>query len=110
MPFPIRIRQRARRRPHQEQLLLPLLHRQGRLRQGLEGRAQEAEAELRHEGDVEGAHHNEEKRQVGNEREENIDDAEEPIHCEYVLCVLRQGKFVLGDGLIIWRRSPLSHM
>jgi len=46
------------------QLRLPLLHRQGWVRQGMARGAQKGQALLRHEGDEQGSYHNQAKCQV----------------------------------------------
>jgi hypothetical protein len=60
----------------QEQLHVPLRHRQGWVRQGMEGGAQEGQGALRNEGNVQSPGPHQEKCQLSPQRTKNIIIAE----------------------------------
>lgn len=73
----------------EDELQLLILHWKRRLWQGVEGGKEKDQAALRHEGNVQGAHHHQEKHKVGHERTTDPHTASQSFHRQYVLRVPR---------------------
>ena len=89
---------------------VPLLHRQRRLRQGVEGRAQEVQVRLRHERNEQGAHPDQAQCQVGHERAPDPHAAAQSVLGQHVLRVLGPRQPVPGHGPAQRRRPALPHL
>ena len=92
------------------QLCVPLLYRQGWLWQGVASREKKGQEVLRDEGDEQGKNNNKAQCQVCHQREANSGTAEEPLHSQHVLRILRPREPISGHGLLIRRRLALPYL
>ena len=95
-----------------QQVIVPihLLHRQGRVRKGVEGQPEEDQARVRHEGDEQGQDTHQAQCQISHERATDPHPAPVPLPCQHVLRLPGPGEPLPGDGSAQRGRHEVPHL